>query len=193
VRREYDWIFQRAKGIHFDCGVHAFDLFRWFAASEVTRIDARGTCHVDNPYPDAATAILEFANGVKAVYDHGELLYYDPIMPSRSFFRILVSGTDGSIVWGLGEGRGQRSVLRVYTAGRCEEEKFPIYGKERATQYRQFVESVRGGTLAGYFPVPEDAAKATELADAVVKTAMEHLIVSPVRRGSAIARCAGLV
>lgn len=182
LRREYDWIYTRAKGINFDCGIHAFDFFRWLAGSEVKRIDARGACHVDNPYPDAATAILEFENGIKAVYDHGSLPHYDPTMPSRSFFCILVSGTDGSVVWGLGEDRGQRSVLRVYTADGCQEEKFPIYEKERDTQYRHFVESVQAGTLGGYFPTPEDAAKATELTEAVVKTLMESLIVSPVRR-----------
>ncbi len=178
LRRTFDTIYSGVKGIIFDCGVHAFDLLCWYAGSRVKRVDARAACHLGYHYPDSATAIMEFENGIKAVYDYGKLPYYEPDMPSNTLFMIVITGLKGSIVWHFG-GRGgprRKTVLRLYTARGTAERLFPIYSKERSLQYRQFAAGIRKGRLTGFFPSPEEASYATELTDRVVEEGMRNLI-----------------
>ena len=104
-------------------------------------------------------------------------------MPSNTWFHILVTGTKGALVYDFGgtDKTHRRSMVNVYTAGKPQRIPFPIYGKERALQYRQFAASLKKGRLTGYFPSPEKAAYATEVADQVVKLGMKNIIPSPLR------------
>lgn len=180
-KRKYDHIYQKVKGMIFDCGVHAFELLCWLGNSRVKRIDARATCHLGYHFPETCTAILELENGIKAVYDYGKFPYYDPAMPCRTWFHILATGTKGSLVYDFGGTHKdhRQSMLNVYTAKAKRQIPFPIYAKERTLQYRQFIVSLKKGRLTGYFPSPEQSAYATEVADQVVKLGIKNLIPSP--------------
>jgi len=179
-RTKYDRVYTKVKGMVFDCGIHALDLLRWCAGSPVKRVDARATCHYGYPWPDSCTAILEFANGIKGVYDYGRLPHYYADMPSRAILHFIASGTRGSLVWTLAGRKGpvKRSTVEVFTGRRAEVVTFPIYEKERGLELRQFIASIRKGNLTGYFPSIEEAVYATELADRVVRTGMKNCISS---------------
>jgi len=182
-RTKYDRIYTKVKGMVFDCGIHAFDLLCWYAGSPVKRVQARATCHLGYPYPDTCTAILEFENKIKAVYDYGKLPYYCPDIPSKTFFRVIITGTRGSMVWNFGCGgkKVKKSILQICTREGVREEVFPIYSKGRDYQYRQFAESIRRGRLSGFFPSPREASYATEVADLVVRSGMENVFPSVLR------------
>lgn len=179
-KRRFDQIFTKVKGTVFDCGIHAIDLFQWYAEAEVTRIDARGTCHLGYPYPDSITAIMEFENGVKGIYDYGKLPYFESDIPGQTYLKIIITGEKGTIIWSLGTASRNESVLNVHSPSGFLEKKFPIYhDKGRPLQYKQFAESIHAGRLEGYFPSAENVAKATEIADKTVKKSMENVMISP--------------
>lgn len=180
-RRHDDWQYQ-GRGHIFDCGCHAFDLFMWYAGSKISKIDARGTCHLGYGYPDSATAILEHENGIKSVYDHGKFPYYDSKKPSRVLLHLLVTGEKGSIVWKLGEKDcfgNIKSLLAIYTGDGQQEEWFPTYGKERKKQYEVFADSIKRGELLDPFPSPEHSALVTKTTSDIVDKCLENLIAYP--------------
>ncbi|MDD2707985.1 MAG: Gfo/Idh/MocA family oxidoreductase [Verrucomicrobiae bacterium] len=180
--RKYEHVFTKVKGMVFDCGSHAFDLLSWYADSPVKRVIARAQCNTGYPYPDGCTAILEYQNGVKGLYDYDKLPYYvtsfDENSPWRNFFRIIATGTHGTVLWDFAgkAGNPRQSILKVFTQKGSKEVIFPIYSKERSMQYQQFALSIKSGELTGYFPSPSEAAYTTKVADWVVKDGMKNML-----------------
>jgi len=172
------------QGIVYDCGIHAIDLICWYAGHEPVKMDAWGTHHEGYDYPDTATCMLEFGNGVKGVYDYGSLSgSYENFGQGRALMSIIVNCEKGSIVYNLGinvAGRdNDTSYIDVLTSRKHTVKTFPIYEKCRDVQYRQFIESVRAGKLKGNFPGPEEAAKATMVAEKMLRLCLKNRIRSP--------------
>jgi len=181
-QRFYDHLYTKSKGMIFDCGVHAFDLFCWFAQSAIKRIDARGKSCLGYPYPDTAVAVFEFENKIKAIYDYGRLpgfQFVENESINDAYFWIIVSGSKGSLVWKYSDGYANGefvSTLRTYTESGVEKETLPLYSKERYLQHKQFVESTKSRKLIGFFPSPEEAAKETDIASKVVDICLQNTI-----------------
>jgi len=184
-KRYYGNIDIRAKGMVFDCGIHAFDLLCWYAGSRVSRIEALGRPVAGYTHPDGAVAFFEFENGIKAVYDYGKIPYFrldgmkkDADGPTNVFFKIIVGCENGSLIWNFSERYYEKefeSVLRIYTSDAVRVERFPVYSKKRDLQYQQFIESVKCRKLSGFFPTPEEAARNTEIADKVILLAQQKM------------------
>ncbi|MFH0963899.1 MAG: Gfo/Idh/MocA family oxidoreductase [Planctomycetota bacterium] len=186
-RRRMDGFYSdKGLGMVYDCGTHAFDLLAWYAGAAPKRVEAWGTHHLDYPYPDTATALIEFDNGVKGVYDYGSLAgAYDHFGQGRSVLTIMAVGEGGSAVYNLAAGVAGRSArlsyLDILTKASHRVRTFPVYGKQRDVQYRQFIRSVRAGRPIGNFPTPEEALLATKLSWQVLRRCMRNPVRSPLR------------
>jgi len=174
-KRWEDCYYTDSKGDVFDCGVHAFDLFSWYAGSDFKRVEAISENKSGYPYPGNATVIIELKNGARAVYDHGEMPCFR-FSPNKklndSYFWISVSGSKGTLIWRYADDYIRNkyvSTLKIYTASGLKREVMPLYSKNIPLEYAQFAESLRQKKLTGYFPPPEQAAKATEFAAMVIK------------------------
>lgn len=176
-RRRYDWFFSpEGLGLVYDCGIHGFDLLRWYAGSEVVSILASGEYHMGYDYPDSATAVFRYRNGVKGLFDYGELA---PHVTDTGglLFKIIVTGRQGTAVWhfaGLkAEEGGWKTTITTYTKAGRHQEVFPRYSKARDVQYQQFAESVKQGHLTGFWGSAEDAIEATRMGLEVLRQCRE--------------------
>lgn len=175
-RREH--LYRHAKGLVYDCGSHAFDLLQWFAGAPPERVSAWGDFSLGFEYPDHATACFEYPGGIRAVYDYGQLHHYrvqDSDAVSQTLFKVMASGTEGSLVWEYAVADHQGvpgSLLTLWTSGGRQVETFPGYGKHREDQYRDFAETIRRGSLAGHFPSLEEAVAATETSCRVIEACL---------------------
>lgn len=178
-KMRYDRIYNDSYGLLYDCGIHAFDLLRWFAGSEIVRIDGRGVRWGGYAFPDFCTVIFEYSNGVRGVYDTAPLPFYDNGSPCGNLLQVLVCGERGSIEWAFGKPDKSGTVgsqLTLYTSDGQEEKWFPIYGKERDQQYRRFADSIRAQRLLAPFPTPEECAENDRTAADVVRCCLEREI-----------------
>lgn len=74
MRRQRDNLYTKnGLGMIYDCGIHAIDLLCWYAGGGPVKMEAWGTYHQGYDYPDTATCLLEFPNGIKGIYDYGTM------------------------------------------------------------------------------------------------------------------------
>jgi predicted dehydrogenase len=176
-RRRYDWFFSpEGLGLVYDCGIHGFDLLRWYAGSEVASVWASGEYHMGYDYPDSATAIFRYENGIKGLFDYGEVAPY-VTDTGGLLFKIIVTGRQGTAVWHYAGQRvesGWRTTISTYTKAGRQQEMFLTYTKARDLQYQQFAESVRSGHLQGYWGTAEDAVEATRIGLEVLRQCDER-------------------
>ena len=184
-RRRLDMIYEREFGAHFDCGVHALDLFRWFTGSDARHITAQGTSHMGYDYNDAGTGILEMENGVRCIYDCGPVPKFAD--HGGHIFAIVCSGTEGTIHWRFSgekntDDAGWHTTVDVHTQDGKAHHEYPTYDKSRDLQHRQFAEAVPRGTLEGTaFPSPEDAVAVTALGLQFIDAMQSNQSTSPLR------------
>jgi len=180
MRIKYDRMYQSdIKGILFDCGVHTFDLFRWFSGEEYVKFVGMGVCHMGYEYPDSGTILCEMTGGVRGIYEHGPLPHYLGGQHGICLSMIVVSGTKGSIVWKIVNKKKKKEYLSEFqlnTEKSFKITEMPIYSKCRDRQYVDFVKSVKQGSLAGSFPTPEDANLATKAGIDAMKAVMKNIV-----------------
>lgn len=180
ARVKYDRMYEKdIRGILFDCGVHTFDLFRWFSGEEYVKFIGMGACHMGYDYPDSGTVLCEMTNGVRCIYDHGSLPYYLGGAPGICLSMVSVAGTKGSLVWKIVNSKENGEFLaelQINTEKGAKITKLPIFSKCRDAQYRDFVKSVKKGMLCGQFPDPNEANIATRSAHNAVNAVMKNLI-----------------
>jgi len=168
-KRWSDYYYTKSKGDVFDCGIHAFDLFSWYAGSDFKRVEAISANKPGYPYPGNATVIIEFKNGARAVYDHGKMPCFR-FSPDKklndSYFWISVSGEKGTLIWRYADDYIRNkyvSTLKIYTSSGVKREIMPLYTKNIPLEYAQFAESLRQKKLTGYFPSPNGRLKRPNL------------------------------
>ena len=157
---------QLAKIMHlFDCGVHAFDLMRWFAGDPVVAVSGSATAPGPGWEPTDVTLVFTYAGGQRGVFDMGAMTAVpgcDNGQPSISF---LVIGTEGSIAWDYRGGwrkRQTRTSITAHTAAGSREKEIPAYDKCRDVQYAEFARGVRTGSLPPHWPTGAQAVEATK-------------------------------
>lgn len=176
-RIKYDMMYGKdIRGILFDCGVHTFDLFRWFSGEEYVKFIGMGACHQGYEYPDSGSVLCQMTNGVRCLYDHGALPYYLGGQDGICLSMMTVAGDKGSLVWKIVNTKEKGEYfaeLQVNTEKGAKIKKLPIYTKCREAQYGDFIKSIKKGKLCGFFPDPQEANIATRSArkavDAVLK------------------------
>lgn len=180
ARVKFDRLYEPdIRGILFDCGIHTFDLFRWLSGQKYVKFVGLGACHQGYAYPDSGTVLCEMTGGVRALYDHGSLPYYLGGEDGICLGMMAAAGRKGSLVWKIvagKTGKGYISEFQVNTRRGAKITTGPLFSKCRDLEYREFVKSVRAGRLLGHFPTPEEAAQATDDANAAVDAVMKNLI-----------------
>ncbi len=188
MRRQRDNMYTKdGLGMIYDCGIHAIDLLCWYAGGSPVKMEAWGTHHQGYDYPDTATCLLEFPKGIKGIYDYGTMTgFYENFGQGRALMLIVVNGEKGSMVYTLGANTAGRkndtTYIDVMTAKKHTVHELPIYEKSRDMQYKQFVESVRAGRLKGDFPTPEEAARATVIAEKMLRLCLKNKVRSPLSK-----------
>ena len=158
------------KGPIFDCGVHFFDLARWFSQSEYSQIMASGVFVEGYPYPDHVVATCMLENGALAVID--ESWVFGHTVSSRERYhinRIDIEGDNGTALLEHLPGGKLRLVVQSSKGVRQEEVG---YQKAFAEMYSLFVASVAQGRLidlAGGI----DGVRAIEAAGAALNSVAE--------------------
>ncbi len=164
------------KGPIFDCGVHFFDLARWYSGSEIVTVDAAGLYMENYPYPDHVVATCQLASGALAVVDESWVFGHTCTGSRYELHRIDLEGDQGTLT---AEHHQGAVALRVQSASGSWSETYR-YGKAFATMYTRWVASVRSGQLCG-LASGEDGVRAVEAAEA----ALQRVAARRGNRGSA--------
>jgi predicted dehydrogenase len=156
--------------------VHDYDVVRWFAGNEPTRIYAESQFGVLRGFgydvEDANWALITFGNGVLAACETGWILPEGH--PAGSDARLAVQGTDGRLdvelmYQGITLSTSVKSShLDTLFMPRIRGELRSIFVDE----VRHFVACVRDG--AAPLVTAQDAIAAVEMAEAVVESARTH-------------------
>jgi UDP-N-acetylglucosamine 3-dehydrogenase len=154
-------------------GVHDYDVMRWLAASEVTRVTAESKWgmlkDLGFPVEDASCALLRFASGALGI---AELSWILPRgFPAAGDHRLDVVGSEGALAiatleTGLRRADAQRAV-QVDTASAPSVQGHP--GGMFYFELRHFVDCVRGRATPAI--TPHDAVLALRIALAVERAA----------------------
>ncbi len=175
LRLTYDWsgprwagmerhrmMMTEGKGPIFDCGVHFFDLVRWFTGAEYQEVQAAGLYVEKYPYPDHVVATCHMNNGALAIID--ESWVYAHTVPKEGkpkfIHRIEAEGEDGAITEEHGE-------IVVQNSHGVRVEKIGAEGKAFGVMYHMFAESIKAGRLLD-LAGGEDGVRAIEAAEAAL-------------------------
>ena len=155
-----------------DCGVHTWDLMRWFVGRPV--VDVKGHAMVPSPgwEPRPVTLVFTYAGGQRGVYDLGSMTALPGGDSGMPFIAFLVCGTRGSMVWDYKGGwaeRGAETLISIHTGRGTRFEKVPKYDKCRDVQCAEFAQAVREGKLPVHWPTPEAAIEATRIGCAAME------------------------
>ncbi|HWL53416.1 MAG TPA: Gfo/Idh/MocA family oxidoreductase [Chthoniobacteraceae bacterium] len=154
-----------------DCGMHYVDLLRWFSASDVGDYQAMATRFWNQEYELHFMVQGRMRSGV--AFDlHNGFCYTTLSQTGRKWSMLEGIGTRGVITVRNEEGEtrlelnGHRQMLK---------KQGPYGGKKLGIFYEAFADAVESGNL-GNLPRIEDAAKASEIANAMVEQALRKPI-----------------
>lgn len=129
-----------------DCGVHFFDLARWFSGSNFMNINAAGI-HIENyPHPDHVTATCTMENGTLVVIDESWVFGHTaPVGDNYLLHRIDIEGENGTITTERTSFQTP-TIFSVQSPRGVRQESAPEK-KAFNQMYSLFVQSVKAGRL----------------------------------------------
>jgi len=149
-----------------DCGIHDFDLARWYSGSEFAEISAKGIFIEDYPNPDHVMATCKMANGVLVLIEAG-WAYTHTTSCHEANLRADLIGTDGVmgyVDWQTDiPGEERRREFNLYSKDSCYREPITAAGKAFDRMYSLFAQSIRAGNIID-LPSGDDGVKALEAA-----------------------------
>ncbi|MGI6611795.1 MAG: Gfo/Idh/MocA family protein [Limnochordia bacterium] len=158
------------KGPIFDCGVHFFDLARWFSQSEYSQVMANGLFMEEYPYPDHVVATCRMANGAVAVIDESWVFGHTVTSSERYHInRIDIEGDNGTAFLEHLPGGKLRLVVQSPKGVRREDIG---YRKAFAEMYNLFLASIAKGHLID-LASGRDGVRAIEAANAALTSVAE--------------------
>ena len=158
-----------------DCGIHYFDLARWYSGSEFAEISAKGVHIEDYPNPDHVIASCKMENGVLVVIEQGWAYTHNTPQHEANMRHDLI-GTDGIINYcnlqTSIEGFETTKDLNVYSKGESFRKRIDSAGKAFDKMYSLFAQSIRAGKLID-LPSGDDGVKALRAALEALRQAKE--------------------
>ena len=146
----------------YDCGVHYFDLGRWYLNSEYKQINAIGV-HVEGyENPDHVIVTVEFENGTIGLIEES-YIYTTRSKDWHKFTQVDVIGTNGAICYLSTHGSPGVGELRVHSPEETIVTNYEAGEKPFAALHRAFAESVKRGEIVD-IASGEDGVKAIEAA-----------------------------
>lgn len=162
----YRMLMTEGLGSIVDCGIHDFDLARWYSGSEFAEISAKGINVEDYPNPDHVMATCRMKNGVLVLIEAG-WAYTHTTPCHEANLRADLIGTEGVMGyadWQTNiEGEQTRRELNVYSKDACYREPITAPGKAFDRMYTLFAQSIRAGEIID-LPTGRDGVKALEAA-----------------------------
>lgn len=162
----YRMLMTEGLGSIVDCGIHDFDLARWYSGSEFAEISAKGINVEDYPNPDHVMATCRMKNGVLVLIEAG-WAYTHTTPCHEANLRADLIGTEGVMGyadWQTNiEGEQTRRELNVYTKDACYREPITAPSKAFDRMYTLFAKGIRQGKLID-LPSGNDGLKALEAA-----------------------------
>ncbi len=150
-----------------DCGVHYFDMGRWFSGSEYAEIVARGTYIEDYPNPDHVIATCKMENGVLVLNENGWAYTHNTPEHGANLHYELI-GTDGLISYQDSQctipNCEHRKELTVYSKGECFRRPIDAPAKSFDRMYSMLARSIREGALVENLPSGRDSLQALKAA-----------------------------
>lgn len=163
----YRMLITEGLGPIVDCGIHYFDLARWYSGSEFAEISARGTHIEDWPNPDHVIATCKMENGVLVLNENG-WAYTHNTPQHEANLRYDLIGTDGLISyvdWQCGiEGCENRKELSLYSKNQCFRRAITTPAKAFDRMYSMLATSIREGALVKDLPSGRDGVQALRAA-----------------------------
>lgn len=133
-----------------DCGIHDFDLARWYTGSEFASVTAAGAYIEDWPNPDNVTATCKMANDVFVHIETG-WAYTHNTSAKEANLRTDLIGTDGLLSyvdWQTSiEGHSTQREFSVYSKDGCYREAVKTQAKAFDLMYSLLAQSIRKGEL----------------------------------------------
>ena len=133
-----------------DCGVHDFDISRYFTGSEFAEVTGAGAYIEDWPNPDHVWASCKMENGVLVHIEDG-WAYTHNTAEHEANIRTDLIGTDGLISyvdWQTSiEGHSTIRELSVYSKDGCYREEVKTQAKAFDKMYSLLAQSIRKGEL----------------------------------------------
>ncbi|MDH7481076.1 MAG: Gfo/Idh/MocA family oxidoreductase [Armatimonadota bacterium] len=133
-----------------DCGIHHFDLCRWFSKSEFAEIHAIGTHIEDYPNPDHVIATGKMDNGVLFIIEQGWAYTHNTPAHEANLRHDLI-GTEGLISYAnlqcSIEGQENRREFSLYSKNECFRKTITSPAKAFDKMYSLFAKSIRQGHL----------------------------------------------
>lgn len=148
----YRMLITEGLGPIVDCGIHYFDLARWYSGSEYAEISAHGAYVEDYPNPDHVIATCRMQNGALVLNENGWAYTHNTPAHGANLHYELI-GTEGLISYQdlqcSIEGQENRKELSVFTKGECYRKSITAPAKAFDRMYRLFAEGIRKGELIG--------------------------------------------
>lgn len=169
----YKMLMIDGKGPIVDCGVHHFDLARWFSGSEFAEIHATGTNVEDYPHPDHVISTNKMDNGIIALIEGG-WAYTHNTAEHHTFYQVELIGDLGLMGYFYrSTGEPENSLtkeLYVYSPNGYTRKDLTSSDKNFIRMYTLFAESIKAGKLTG-LPSGNDGCKALEAAERALNEA----------------------
>jgi len=130
----------------YDCGVHYFDLGRWYLNSEYKQINAVGVHVEEYENPDHVIATVEFENGTIGLIEES-YIYTTRSKDWHKFTQVDVVGRDGAICYLSTHGSPGVGELRIHTPEETIVQQYEAGEKPFAALYRAFAKSAKKGEV----------------------------------------------
>lgn len=168
----YERLMREGMGPIVDCGVHYFDLVRWFSEDEFDTITADGIFVEGYENPDHVAALCRLRSGTLVVID--ESWVYTHKSKDRTYIlRIDIECERGIISYQMGP--APREVeFKYYGPDETIIEKAEEEEKPFVTMYRSILKSIEEGRLVDGLASGEDGVKATEYAIMALKDVLKR-------------------
>lgn len=163
----YRMLITEGLGPIVDCGIHHFDLARWYSGSEYAEIHAMGTYIEDWPNPDHVICTSKMENGVLALNENG-WAYTHSSAHHGADLRCELIGTDGVISYHDHQcrmpGASDRKELIVWSKDKCFRRDIKAPAKAFDRMYSLLSRSIRAGALDPQLPSGHDGLQALKAA-----------------------------
>ncbi|HOB22563.1 MAG: Gfo/Idh/MocA family oxidoreductase [Firmicutes bacterium] len=158
-QKRLDSLMTRGGGPIFDCGVHYFDLARWFTGSEFAEIQAKGVHLQGYSNPDHVICSCRLRDGTLVLIEES-WIYTLSCAQTKRYRCYEIIGSTGTISYNT-----DTEKLVLYSRDETVTLNIPRELKAFAEVYRHFLAAVKGKIAQNKLPTGWEGVKALEAAE----------------------------
>lgn len=157
-KKRLDSLMTQGGGPIFDCGVHYFDLARWFTGSEFVDVQAKGVYLQGYNNPDHVICTCQLEDGTLALIEES-WIYTLGCAKNKRYRCYEILGTAGTISYNT-----DTEQLVLYNKDETVTVKIPREQKAFPEVYRHFLAAIKRKTVLNNLPSGWEGVKALEAA-----------------------------